>query len=347
MTDRNRYDEQRSWRNSGDWRADEEQDYRNRGSSGGGNSERQAWQQDYSGEFGRHGDHDRRNPARPDRIDTYRSGSASQHDQSYGQQHYGQQQGGGYDDRSEFQTSNRRYSGTGYSSYGTGPQGPTGDYFGTGDFGSGAHAWDRNSARGHAGELGSMSSYSPGSGDRGGARQSWQREYGGSQERGFLERAGDEVMSWFGDEDAARRREADHRGMGPSDYTRSDERIREDANDRLTDDPRVNARNVSVSVENGEVTLSGTVSSREDKRRAEDCVDAISGVKHVQNNLRVDAASGNSTGSYSNWDSGSTSSERKATGMTTGSDKNAGTAGAATLRSGSATGSTSTGSTSA
>jgi hypothetical protein len=193
----------------------------------------------------------------------------------------------------------------------------------------------------HHGELGSMSSYSPGTGDRGSARQSWQREYGGGQERGFLERAGDEVMSWFGDEEATRRREADHRGMGPSDYTRSDERIREDANDRLTDDPRVNARNISVSVESGEVTLSGTVSSREDKRRAEDCVDAISGVKHVQNNLRIDAASGNSTSSYSNWGSGSTASESKATGMTTGSDKNAGTAGAATLRSGSTTGSTS------
>jgi len=39
------------------------------------------------------------------------------------------------------------------------------------------------------------------------------------------------------------------------------------------------------------VTLAGTVGSRSDKRRAEDCVDAISGVKHVQNNLRVRAGS--------------------------------------------------------
>ena len=30
-------------------------------------------------------------------------------------------------------------------------------------------------------------------------------------ERGFLQRAGKEVMSWFGDEEAARRREMDHR----------------------------------------------------------------------------------------------------------------------------------------
>ena len=40
-------------------------------------------------------------------------------------------------------------------------------------------------------------------------------------------------MSWFGDEDAARRRQQDHSGRGPSNYTRSDERIREDVCDRL------------------------------------------------------------------------------------------------------------------
>lgn len=330
MTDRNRWDEDRRWKTGNNWRADEDEGYRAR-YRGAGDGERQSWQQDYSGEMGRHDSHDGRSPR------------------------HSQQEGGRYDDRTEFQTSSQRYGGTGYSSYGSAPSASTGDYFGTGDFGSGAHAWDRNSTQayagsgrygsisnpsGYSGELGSMSSYAPGSGDRGSPRQSWQRDYSAGQERGFLERAGDEVMSWFGDEDAARRREADHRGVGPSDYTRSDERIREDVNDRLTDDPRVNARNISVAVENGEVTLNGTVGSREDKRRAEDCVDSISGVKHVQNNLRVDAASGNSSSSYSNWGSGSTSSEAKATGMTTGSDKNTGTAGAA-LRSDSTTGSTS------
>ncbi|HEY0596126.1 SWFGD domain-containing protein, partial [Sphingopyxis sp.] len=56
----------------------------------------------------------------------------------------------------------------------------------------------------------------------------------GRGERGFFERAGDEVLSWFGDEEAQRRRERDHRGRGPTDYIRSDDRIREDVNDRLT-----------------------------------------------------------------------------------------------------------------
>jgi hypothetical protein len=38
-------------------------------------------------------------------------------------------------------------------------------------------------------------------------------------------------------------------------------------------------------------SLTGTVDSREAKRRAEDCVESVSGVKNVQNNLRVQAAS--------------------------------------------------------
>jgi osmotically-inducible protein OsmY len=106
-------------------------------------------------------------------------------------------------------------------------------------------------------------------------------------ERSFTDRAGDEVASWFGDQEAARRREADHRGKGPRGYRRSDERILEDVHDRLTDDPGVDATDISVSVQEGEVTLSGKVHSRRAKRAAEDCADSVSGVSHVQNNLRV------------------------------------------------------------
>jgi len=116
-----------------------------------------------------------------------------------------------------------------------------------------------------------------------------------SNERGFLERAGDEVASWFGDVEAARRREQDHRGKGPANYKRTDERILEDVCDCLTEDRRVDARNVQVTVNGGEVTLDGTVDSREAKRRAEDLVDDVSGVGHVQNNLRVADAVGSYT----------------------------------------------------
>lgn len=107
------------------------------------------------------------------------------------------------------------------------------------------------------------------------------------EDRGFLDRAGDEIASWFGDEAAHARREEDHRGRGPKGYVRSDARIDEDVHERLTDDPYVDASEITVSVSDREVTLDGTVDSRRAKRRAEDCAHDVSGVTHVQNNLRV------------------------------------------------------------
>lgn len=107
------------------------------------------------------------------------------------------------------------------------------------------------------------------------------------RDRGFFDKAVDEVQSWFGDEDADRRRERDHRGRGPRNYRRSDQRISEDVHQAMTDDHHLDASDIEVAVLNGEVTLDGTVDSRMAKRHAEDCADAVSGVEHVQNNLRV------------------------------------------------------------
>ncbi|MFO1184926.1 MAG: BON domain-containing protein [Bauldia sp.] len=78
-----------------------------------------------------------------------------------------------------------------------------------------------------------------------------------------------------------------HKGRGPKGYTRSDERIEEDLADRLTDAPDIDASGIEVAVSSGEVTLTGFVPDRSAKRRAEDLAEAVSGVKHVQNNLRV------------------------------------------------------------
>jgi len=113
------------------------------------------------------------------------------------------------------------------------------------------------------------------------------------EERGFFERAGDEIKSWFGDEEAERRRRMDEMkkescaGRGPRGYQRSDERIREDINDRLTEDWYIDASDVEVSVNNCTVTLSGRVDTRGEKRRAEDLVESVSGVKDVSNQLSV------------------------------------------------------------
>ena len=121
--------------------------------------------------------------------------------------------------------------------------------------------------------------------DRG---ERWER--GGREAGDFFRRAGERVASWFGSGEAERRDrpERDFRGMGPKGYKRADERISDEAHERLTDDPYVDASNVSISVSGGELTLAGTVESREAKHRAERCVEDISGVHHVQNNLRVD-----------------------------------------------------------
>lgn len=140
------------------------------------------------------------------------------------------------------------------------------------------------------------------------------------EERGWWERTTDEVASWFGDDEATRRREHDsrendysryqtgggqygqqassHRGRGPKNYRRSDDRIKDDINDRLTDYPYLDASDIDVEVSSGEVTLIGTVESRYAKRMAEDIAENVSGVSHLENRLRVKNQS--QPGEYSN-----------------------------------------------
>ncbi len=53
--------------------------------------------------------------------------------------------------------------------------------------------------------------------------RSWRGGQSGS-ERGFFERAGDEISSWFGDDEAERRREMDERGGGGRGFFRGQDR---------------------------------------------------------------------------------------------------------------------------
>lgn len=129
-------------------------------------------------------------------------------------------------------------------------------------------------------------------------------------------RSASNESSWFGSDDSdqgreqGRRREGMHRGKGPKGYQRSDERIREDINDRFSDDPYLDASNIEVTIEQGEVMLSGTVEDRSEKRRAEDVAEAVSGVRNVENRLRVrqhertPMEEGSSSGSYRSSTSG-------------------------------------------
>jgi hypothetical protein len=78
-----------------------------------------------------------------------------------------------------------------------------------------------------------------------------------------------------------------HKGKGPRDYKRRDERILEDINDRLCDNPYLDASEIEVRVSEGNVVLSGSVENRESKRLAEDIAESVSGVENVENGLRV------------------------------------------------------------
>ena len=78
-----------------------------------------------------------------------------------------------------------------------------------------------------------------------------------------------------------------HAGKGPKGYQRSDERIREDVCVRLTDHPDIDASEIEVRVDGGEVTLSGSVDERRVKRLAEDTACSVSGVRDVHNQLRI------------------------------------------------------------
>lgn len=195
----------------------------------------------------------------------------------------------------------------GQGSYGGGGYGQGG--YGQRGYGEGGYPSDQRSMGGqYGGETygeGAYGSYGRGGQDIGyGSGGAYRQGYGGQDveqrqrgsradeddDRGMMGRAGERVRSWFD-----RSGEGQHRGRGPKGYTRSDERIREDVHDRLTDDPWIDASDVEVQVQSCEVTLTGAVASREDKRRAEDLVENVSGVRHVQNNLRMRAAATGST----------------------------------------------------
>lgn len=81
--------------------------------------------------------------------------------------------------------------------------------------------------------------------------------------------------------------EQSFRGRGPRGYKRSDDRIREDVCDRLTEDHDVDASDIEVVVQAGEVTLEGTVGERRLKWMAEEIASRCSGVLDVHNHLRV------------------------------------------------------------
>lgn len=88
-------------------------------------------------------------------------------------------------------------------------------------------------------------------------------------------------------------------GRGPRGYRRSDERIRDDVCQCLTDDDHIDASDIEVTVNDREVMLTGTVSSRMQKRHAEDLIERLPGVRDVINSIRVVGESQGTQGAQS------------------------------------------------
>lgn len=159
------------------------------------------------------------------------------------------------------------------------------------------YRWDRDDLR----RVGDWGSYLR-------RRREWLQSHGGGQERERQDRDPRDESYWGGREgwrnpndfgtqtpwgthlnwtEQGSRGQGQYTGRGPKGYQRSDERIREDVNDRLTDHPDIDASDIEVRVDQGVVILSGNVDSRRTKRLAEDVTDSVRGVRDVHNQLRV------------------------------------------------------------
>jgi hypothetical protein len=161
-------------------------------------------------------------------------------------------------------------------------------YGGAGGMYGGSMGEDTGMRRGGSGYgIGEYAGYGYGGPERGGewrGERGWRdtsRDFGRDlrrhgEEEGAFERMGGRMKEGW-------RRLT---GRGPKGYTRSDERIREDVSERIARS-WVNAEEVEVRVEKGEVTLTGFVESREDKRAIEDIADDVFGVEEVSNHLRI------------------------------------------------------------
>lgn len=68
---------------------------------------------------------------------------------------------------------------------------------------------------------------------------------------------------------------------------RSDDSIREDILNLLAENPDLDATNIDIHVEGGDVTLSGAVDNRDAKWMAEDLAGSISGVREIHNRIKV------------------------------------------------------------
>jgi osmotically-inducible protein OsmY len=231
------------------------------------------------------------------RGQNYRFGEASGHDQ----ERFGGYHGGS----SERFGSNENH---GSRDFGRNPASRQGAYRGD-DFN-----------RGRGGYHGSGSEY--GESQRYGSRGSMQTPYG---EQGHSTRGFEHGRSWSnmqsgqsGQMGQSGQWQQSHRGRGPKGYERSDERLKEMICERLTDDPNIDASEVTIEIDNKVVKLTGTVEDRRIKYMIEDAIEQIGGVRDIDNQLRVQSFTGSQSqqSSQSSQHYGMTGSDNTSAGRT-------------------------------
>ncbi|SFO19665.1 DUF2171 domain-containing protein [Sphingomonas sp. OK281] len=147
------------------------------------------------------GHNDRSQPSGGDRYGQSRDGQSRDGQSRYGQSRYGQGSSQGYGQQ-------RSGQGYGQPSYGQGSQG-SGDTEYHGSYASDGRRFEDVGRNRHADD----DNRNPSRGDSRNEGRDYGRQPQGYDydDRGFIARAGDEVRSWFGDDEAERRREADAR----------------------------------------------------------------------------------------------------------------------------------------
>lgn len=267
---RGQYSEQGAWRRTG---RDEEQQRRYGESQGAGR------EREYAGQQGMEEGNYRPMPRHG--AESYRSQWLDDDElaERYGPPRSGYEMGyggpGGYGPQSQSQFTSPRDFGRGYG----GDDYRQGAYAGT--YGRsepyrsqsrGMPAWEGDRSMQGEGQAQRSHGNYQGQGIQGQGTQGQGRYYYGSS-YGSSSQVGEQLHGF--------------RGRGPKNYTRSDERIREDLCERLSDADEIDASDIMVTVSQSVVTLEGEVPHRSMKHWAEDMAESCSGVRDVDNRLRV------------------------------------------------------------
>ena len=242
-----------------------------------------------------------------------------------GPQQFGREQETG--GRSQGWPSGRGYSGEsqGYGSPGYGSQG-----YGSQGFGSQGYRPQGSEPSGRYGSSGTSPEFRRGTYDRGFEGMDRESGWGGFPTGGGYGRSEfrEGTSSQYGSfptpgysegQFGSTRTRGRFTGRGPKNYTRSDDRIREDVSDRLEQHGEIDASEIEVRVETAEVILEGTVPDRRTKRLAEDVVEDTPGVKQVHNRLRIQGNGGEIESSRSQSTSGRERGQSSLSSGSTGS----------------------------